>query len=507
MKTDNLEKILCSIDKKTLGAVIGEREKRFKKLDMKAEDINNTKDNYEELVIEEETRGEKIRRIIFKTVSAVAAVALIAGMIYVARIPLRMNNNEFTPAVGDTESAEALPLPVSELAYDESAPVDTEPVKEFPLSGSELPYDESAWADANFIKYLSEYQYILNFQTRPWSTNSPWLSRIDPGDYAHVSIAGYGNDPSILIKAISADIEKYNSTYKTSNLFYSVDKYTKCASGTYKIAIFIAEATTDGETIYNYHFYRQDSDGYWSYKLNLGAVRHTDSNDILIIDPEAAAKDDWGADNIVFVGYYAITPWNLLYDNELIPASADPAAAELFPLQLYSLSGSELPYDESAWADTDFSEYRYILNCQTEPCNINNPGDYAHVSIEGYENDPSILIEAISADIEKYNSDYKTSNLFYSVDKYAECAPGTYKIAVFIAEVTADGETVYNYHIYRQDSDGFWSYKLNNGAVHNTDSRNFLIVDPDVANKDDWNADRIVLVGYYAVTPWNHMIY
>ncbi len=102
MKIGSYEKLTSAIDEKTLGKVLDEREKRLKKLGIKKEEITDTKDNYEELVIEEETRGEKIRRIIFKALSVAAAVALIGGMIYVARIPLYMNNNAPTPAASGT---------------------------------------------------------------------------------------------------------------------------------------------------------------------------------------------------------------------------------------------------------------------------------------------------------------------------------------------------------------------------------------------------------------------
>ena len=108
MKKDNLEIILSNISENTLGEVLDEREKRLKKFDMKMKKLKEADSSFEEIIIEEETKKEKIKRIILKVLSAVAAVAVIAGMIYVVRIPIHMNNNAPTPAYMDSsETASA----------------------------------------------------------------------------------------------------------------------------------------------------------------------------------------------------------------------------------------------------------------------------------------------------------------------------------------------------------------------------------------------------------------
>lgn len=59
----------------------------------------------------------------------------------------------------------------------------------------------------------------------------------------------------------------------------------------------------------DYHWYRQDADGYWSHKPGTTPVRLTDNSGNLILDP---AEADLGI-YTNFLGYFAISPWNNLY--------------------------------------------------------------------------------------------------------------------------------------------------------------------------------------------------
>ena len=64
------------------------------------------------------------------------------------------------------------------------------------------------------------------------------------------------------------------------------------------------------------HFYRQDSDGYWSHKPGKEEVRRTDASGKLITDPETADRNyDTSNDNqnnetdnnyYKFCGYYSV---------------------------------------------------------------------------------------------------------------------------------------------------------------------------------------------------------
>ena len=115
MKTDNLEKILCSIDKKALGSVIDEREKRFKKLDTVMNGIKDTESKSEEFVTEKESRSRKILSGILKGLSVAAAVTVIAGIIYVVRIPLFMSGKGPDPVGTDTAK-----VPFSDTAAEDT---------------------------------------------------------------------------------------------------------------------------------------------------------------------------------------------------------------------------------------------------------------------------------------------------------------------------------------------------------------------------------------------------
>jgi hypothetical protein len=88
-----------------------------------------------------------------------------------------------------------------------------------------------------------------------------------------------------------------------------------CPAGSYKVALVIGQ---NGSGNYDYHWYRQDSDGLWSHKPGGNAVTRLDSSNQLIIDPQNAARDytSSGRSNYsTFGGYYAVTAWNNMYDT------------------------------------------------------------------------------------------------------------------------------------------------------------------------------------------------
>jgi hypothetical protein len=66
----------------------------------------------------------------------------------------------------------------------------------------------------------------------------------------------------------------------------------------------------------DYHWYRQDYNGLWLHKRGTLDVESVDSDHMLIIDPEEAARDystseyDYNANYYTFVGFFSITPWN-----------------------------------------------------------------------------------------------------------------------------------------------------------------------------------------------------
>ena len=52
-----------------------------------------------------------------------------------------------------------------------------------------------------------------------------------------------------------------------------------------------------------------------------------------------------------------------------------------------------------------------------------------------------------------------------------------------------------------ENSDGFWPHKQGGTVLSNMDHSGNLIVDPEFADRDNLN----LFVGYFALTPWNHM--
>lgn len=165
-----------------------------------------------------------------------------------------------------------------------------------PLSGSENVYDSTLWA-GSVSNNSNCYAYALNNQVYP-GTNNLWFKQ-QPGQYAGSTCTNYTK--SELVAAVTADFEEYNDTYGTSLVFQEVGKNDRCPSGTYKVALVSCS--------YDYHWYRQDADGYWSHKPGTTPVRLTDNSGNLILDP---AEADLGI-YTNFLGYFAISPWNNLY--------------------------------------------------------------------------------------------------------------------------------------------------------------------------------------------------
>lgn len=164
-----------------------------------------------------------------------------------------------------------------------------------PISGYELEYNPSIWEGATMNNNC--YAYALNNQVRP-GTNTVW-SMQQPGEYSGTN--GYPFTKAILKNAVTQDFVEYNEDYGTNLIFKEVGKYSVVPEGSYKVAL----VSYSGD----YHWYRQDSDGYWSHKPGTTAVRKTDNSGNLIIDPETC--DRWPYTN--FLGFYAVTPWNNLY--------------------------------------------------------------------------------------------------------------------------------------------------------------------------------------------------
>lgn len=168
------------------------------------------------------------------------------------------------------------------------------------LSGYEKEYNPSLW-NGKTRPYNNCYAYALNNQVRP-GTNELWFQQ--PGEYANNWATDFTNEAEMRA-AVASDFAKYNEEFGTNLVFQPIGKYDVCPAGTYKVALV---AYSDN---WDYHWYRQDADGYWSHKPGGTAVTRYDNSGNLIIDPETA--DRGGYD--LFLGFYAVSGWDNMYQE------------------------------------------------------------------------------------------------------------------------------------------------------------------------------------------------
>lgn len=177
------------------------------------------------------------------------------------------------------------------------------------LSGYEKEYNPSLW-NGQTRPYNNCYAYALNNQVYP-GTNYLWFQQ--PGEYADNWATDFTNEAEMRA-AVASDFAKYNEEFGTNLVFQPIGKYAVCPAGTYKVALV---AYSDN---WDYHWYRQDADGYWSHKPGGTEVTRYDNSGNLIIDPETA--DRGGYD--LFLGFYAVSGWDNMYQATTSSALAAP---------------------------------------------------------------------------------------------------------------------------------------------------------------------------------------
>lgn len=169
-----------------------------------------------------------------------------------------------------------------------------------PLSGGELEYNPDIWSGVS-EENNNCYAYALNNQVKPWTTTI-WYKQ-QPGEYSGNTCYIYDRDH--LVNAVIADFARYNHIHNTNLLFNEIGKNEKCPRGTYKVALVAYSG--------DYHWYRQDADGYWSHKPGTTPVRRYDDNpstNNLILDPQLAYRGNY----TTFIGYFVVSPWGNMYE-------------------------------------------------------------------------------------------------------------------------------------------------------------------------------------------------
>lgn len=147
--------------------------------------------------------------------------------------------------------------------------------KEFsPLSGSEPSYEPDKWnKNKNILDSHNCYAYALNQRV------SKRKGKPQPGYFAHydhISNKEYQDCSSFL-----------NRLKKDTPSLYVTDFETPCKKGFYKNFIAVAKDGYD----HDYHFYREDKNGYWSHKPGRTEVTNIDASKKLIKNPSKANRN------------------------------------------------------------------------------------------------------------------------------------------------------------------------------------------------------------------------
>lgn len=182
-----------------------------------------------------------------------------------------------------------------------------------PTSGYEIEYEPELWNYQPVMDGTNCYAYAFNTQVYP-NTND--LIYMQPG-FAHRKFDLYDiNDLIILWQPVNFEntINKVNQdAINVGFTFVPISKYTKCAPGTYKVALVI-----DNDV--DFHWYRQNPDGTWSHKLGNTAATNLDASGNIIYDPELCDKDysdTVGASYYDAIAFYQVTPIGNFYQNEV----------------------------------------------------------------------------------------------------------------------------------------------------------------------------------------------
>ena len=177
-------------------------------------------------------------------------------------------------------------------------------IRMLPTNGYELPYSPEDWSYDRVIAWNNCYSYAINNQIdlreediTVW--NSQQMGQLKGEQYKYSEIT-----TSAVYTAILHDYDVYNELFYASASIYIVSKYDVCPPGTYKVALVFD--SPDGD----YHWYRQDADGFWSHKMPGNRISNVDALGQYIFDPATAARGNYDT----FITYFAVTPWNTYYE-------------------------------------------------------------------------------------------------------------------------------------------------------------------------------------------------
>lgn len=158
------------------------------------------------------------------------------------------------------------------------------------LSGDELPYNPSAWTSLDNMDKLNCYDYAFgNADPEQTQFSQPVVS----------GSSTYEFTCNVVERGV---MDQYPRT--------SVVSYEQpCPSGQRKIALMVDDITPS-----DYHFMRQDDDGYWSHKPGYLEPRRVDADGKLIEAPHTSNRD-YGSYNYTHMCNYYCIPGNINFSK------------------------------------------------------------------------------------------------------------------------------------------------------------------------------------------------
>lgn len=212
-------------------------------------------------------------------------------------------------------------------------------ILKLPCSGYEEQYNPSAWNIGNVQPYSNCYNYALNKKIN--INDYPSESDMQADKFCYMKIGNH-IDETICEYSLPTGSSVYKMEYKSYEEIVSIvlremdelgngsiGKNDVCPVGTYKVALVLD--LTDDPSIdddrkpieintpvgkqwvpvdipdYDFHWYRQNSDGTWSHKRGGTQVINQDASGQLIYDPQICDRTyDNGTDYDVFVGYFYV---------------------------------------------------------------------------------------------------------------------------------------------------------------------------------------------------------
>lgn len=172
-----------------------------------------------------------------------------------------------------------------------------------PISGYELPLNDGWWnSNSRMNTFVSSYGYALNSIFYP-NTNQVWENQ-KPGNYYSRELQPPYTEFRLL-NAINNDLDQYFEDFGIALFFETADRFEICPRSRYKVAIF---ASVEDGVETGCRFYRQNDDGFWSFKNDNGDVSDKDDSAEDIVDPLISNRGIYTK----LIGYYSVTPWSLL---------------------------------------------------------------------------------------------------------------------------------------------------------------------------------------------------